>query len=194
MSKLARYRTGPFKVLFVGPGAVNDGRKAGVKCIVSTSSKGRIRQGHTHARVSVHRCKMCCNPHGGGAAKSRFLPWALSSFMCKYKYSELSRPFHFTAEDTTCIHTYLELDSYRITPDNISKCRISRDLGGKMTAQYFTHWEGVRKHTWEHEVELDQYDNVAAGSGLEERYNKWGQKTPSIKSTGYSSQNGRWHE
>lgn len=34
---------------------------------------------------------------------------------------------------------------------------ICRGLGGKIAVQYYTHWTGLEKCTWEHEVELEQY-------------------------------------
>ena len=49
-----------------------------------------------NARVSMHRCKKCYNLHEG-AEGPKFLPWAMSTYV--NKYSELSPPFHVTAED-----------------------------------------------------------------------------------------------
>ena len=50
-----------------------------------------------NARVSIHRCKKCFNPHDGATAP-RFLPWAMGNYVLN-KYSEISPPFHLTADD-----------------------------------------------------------------------------------------------
>lgn len=94
------------------------------------------------------RCKRCYHPHEK-MEMPRFLPWDL----CKYvlnKYSEIAPPFHLTAEDIE-----EELDS-----SSLSRHRICRGLGGKTAVQYYTHWTGLEKCTWEHEVELEQYGDV----------------------------------
>ena len=112
VSKLAHCWTGPYKVLLVGPGKASDcdlvGRNLLLLDMIHEDSR-RI-----NARVSVHRCKRCYNPHEG-EQRPQFLPWAMSSYVLN-KYSDLSPPFHLTADDVN-----MEMDSYRVTPRSIVK-------------------------------------------------------------------------
>ena len=106
-----------------------------------------------NARVSVHRCKKCFNPHGGETAP-RFLPWAMGNYVLN-KYSEISPPFHLTTDDVTA-----ELNTHRVTPRKLSKHRPTRGLGGKIAVQYYTYWDELKRPTWEHEEDLTQYGNL----------------------------------
>ena len=94
-------------MLCAGPGKTNDGRELGPKLLleIRTDEPGR----GINARVSVHRCKKCYNPHEGASAP-RFLPWSMSNYVLN-KDSELSPPFHLTTDDVAA-----ELDTYRVTP------------------------------------------------------------------------------
>ena len=151
ISKLAHCWSGPYKVLCVGPGKMSDGREVGPKLIlleIRTDEPGR----GINARVSVHRCKKCYNPHEGATAP-RFLPWSMSNYVLN-KYSEISPPFHLTTDDVTA-----ELDTHRVTPRTLTKHRLTRGLGGKIAVQYYTYWDGLERPTWEHEEELKQYGN-----------------------------------
>lgn len=105
-----------------------------------------------NARVSVHRCKKCYNPHEGATAP-RFLPWSMSNYVLN-KYSEISPPFHLTTDDVTA-----ELETHRVTPRTLTKHRLTRGLGGKIAVQYSTYWDGLERPTWEHEEELKHYGN-----------------------------------
>lgn len=84
----------------------------------------------------------------------KYLPWDLSKYVLN-KYSEIAPPFNLTADDIE-----EELDRQRLEPFKISRHRICRGLGGKTAVQYYTHWTGLEKCTWEHEVELEQYGDV----------------------------------
>ena len=81
ISKLAHCWTGPYKVLCEGPGKMNDGREVGPKLILLEIRKDEPGRG-INARVSVHRCKKCYNPHQRGTAP-RFLPWSMSNYVLK---------------------------------------------------------------------------------------------------------------
>lgn len=64
--------TGPYEVLFVGPEKTDDGRQVGPKSIrleIRTDEPGL----GIKARVSVHRCNKCFNPHDG-ATPSKIVP------------------------------------------------------------------------------------------------------------------------
>ena len=52
----------PYKVLLVGPGKAPDGDLVGRNLLLDTNYEDSRR---TNARVSVHRCKRCYNPHEG---------------------------------------------------------------------------------------------------------------------------------
>ena len=122
-AKLAQCWAGPYKILFVGPRTVSDGKKVGSNLLlleVRSDEPGR----ETKARVSTYRCKKCSNPHEG-AEGPKFLPWAMSSYVLN-KYPERSPPLHLTAEDVC-----MKLDHFRIKPAFITKHRISRGLEGK---------------------------------------------------------------
>ena len=71
-----------------------------------------------NARVSVHTCKRCYNPHEG-KRRPQFLPWARSSYVLN-KYLDLSSHFHLTADDVN-----METDSYRVVPNSIVKSQDS---------------------------------------------------------------------
>ena len=92
VSKLAYCWTGPYKVLPVGPGKAPDGDLVGRNLLLLDTSHVDSRR--INARVSVHRCKRCSNPHEG-ERRPQFLPWATSSCVLN-KYSDLSPPFHLT--------------------------------------------------------------------------------------------------
>ena len=129
VSKVAHYWTGPYKVLLVGPGKTPDGDLVGRNLLLldmSHEDSGRI-----NARVSVHRCKICYNPHEG-ERRPQFLLWAMSSYVLN-KYSDLSPPFHVTACDVN-----MEIDSYRTTPRSIVSHRILRGLFGTVSVHYLT--------------------------------------------------------
>ena len=49
------------------------------------------------------------------------------------KYSELSPPFHLTTDDVTA-----EPYTYRVKARTLTKHRLTRRLGGKITVQYYT--------------------------------------------------------
>lgn len=108
---------------------------------------------HLLPRVSVHRCKICYNPHEG-MEMPKFLPWDLSKYVLN-KCSEIALPFHLTVDDIE-----EELDRQKLEPFKISRHRVCRGLGGKAAVQYYTHWTGLEKCTWEHEIELEQYGDV----------------------------------
>ena len=105
-AKLAQCWTGPYKILFVGPGTTSRNEKVGPNLILIEVRKDEPGR-EINARVSIYRCKKCFNPHEG-AEGPKFLPWAMSSYVLN-KYSERSPPFHLTAEDVC-----MELDNYRI--------------------------------------------------------------------------------
>ena len=72
------------------------------------------------------------------------------------KCSEISTPFHLTADDVNA-----ELDTHHVTPRKITKYRLTRGLGGKIAAQYLTYRDELERPTWEHEEELEQHGNHA---------------------------------
>ena len=154
ISKLAHCWTGPYKVLLAGTGKINDGREVGRKLLLLEIRQDEPGRG-INARVSVHRCKKCFNPHGGATAP-RFLPWVMSNYVLN-KYSAISPPFHLTADDDLIA----ELDTHRVTPRKITKHRLTRGLGGRIAVQYLTYWDELERPTWEHEEELKQYGNHA---------------------------------
>ena len=153
-AKLAQCWTGPYKILFVGPGTTSDGKKDGPSLLLVEVRKNEPGS-EVNARVSKYRCKQCHNPHER-VEWLKFLPWAMSSYVLN-KYSERSPPFHLTAKDVC-----MELDQRRINPTTITKHRISRGLGGKNAAQYYTSWDEVSVKTWEHETDLEQYRSLVS--------------------------------
>lgn len=155
IGKLAHCWTGPYKVLYVGPGKPQNEQEVGPKILLLDISKDEPGKG-INKRVSVHRCKKCYNAYGK-RDKSRFLPWGLSAYVLN-KYSEFAPPFHLTEEDVE-----EELDRRRLNPYKLSRHRICRGISGKAAVQYYTHWTGLEKCTWEHEEELttvEQYGDV----------------------------------
>ena len=87
----------------------------------------------TSMPASVHICKSRYNPHEG-ERRPQFLPWAMSSYVLK-KYSDLSPPFHLTADDVK-----MKTDSYRVTPGFIVSHRILGGFSGTVSVQYLTSW------------------------------------------------------
>ena len=59
----------------------------------------------------------------------------MSSYVLN-KYSDLSPPFHLTADDDV----NMEMDSYRVTPISIVSHRIPRGFSGTVSVQYLTSW------------------------------------------------------
>ena len=112
VSKLARCWTGPYYVLIVGPGEAPDGDLVGRNLLLLDMRHEDAR--HINARVSVHICKICYSPHEG-ERRSNFLPWVMSRYVLN-KYSDISPPFHLTADDVN-----MEIDSYRATPGGIHR-------------------------------------------------------------------------
>ena len=151
MSKLAHCGTGPYKVLLVGPGKAPDGDLVGRNLLLLDTSHENSRR--INARVSVHRCKRCYNPHEG-ERRPQFLPWAMSSNVLN-KYSGLSPPFHLIVDDVN-----METDSYRVTPRSIVSYRILRGFSGTVSVQYLTSWNELENTSWETEQDLEQYGNV----------------------------------
>ena len=151
-AKLATCWTGPYKVLSVGPKEGPDDKRVGPNLLLLDVRKEDMTSSTISERVSVYRCKKCTSPHEGQEGP-RFLPWGLSNYVLN-QYSERSPPFHLTAEDVR------GLDTHRLEPLNISMHRLCRGLGGKIAVQYYTHWSGVEKTTWEEEAELKQYGNL----------------------------------
>ena len=152
IAKLALNWTGPYKVLVTGPGETEDGRKVGPKLLLLDISEDEPGN-NINPRVSVYRCKKCYNPREG-MDMPRFLPWDLSKYVLN-QYSELAPPFHLTVEDVA-----EELDTKELKPFKISRHRVCRGISGKSAVHYYTHWTGLDKCTWEHEVELEQYGDV----------------------------------
>ena len=112
VSKLARWWTGPYYVLVVGPGKAPDGDLVGRNLLLLDMRHEDSR--HINARVSVHRCKICYSPHEEGR-RSNFLPRAMNGYVPN-KYSDMSPPFHLTADDVN-----MKMDSYRATPGGIHR-------------------------------------------------------------------------
>ena len=138
-------------MLLVGPGKAPDGDLVGRNLLLlDTSHEGSRR---INARVSVHRCKRCYNPHEG-ERRPRFLPWAMSSYVLN-KYSGLSPPFHLTVDDVN-----METDSYRVTPKSIVSHMILRGFSGTVSVQYLTSWNEPENTSWETEQDLEQYGNM----------------------------------
>ena len=106
VSNLARCWTGPYYVLIVGPGKAPDGDLIGRNLLLLDMIHEDSR--HINARISIRRCKICYSPDKG-ERRPNFLPWAMSRYVLN-KYSDMSPPFHLTADDVK-----LELDSYRAT-------------------------------------------------------------------------------
>ena len=117
---------------------------------LDTSHEDSIR---INARVSVHRCKRCYNPHEG-ERRLQVLPWAMSSYVLN-KYSDLSTPFHLTVDDVN-----METDSYRVTPRSIVSHRILPGFSGTVSVQNLTSWNELERTSWETEQDLEQYGNV----------------------------------
>ena len=145
-------------MFLVGPGKMADGREVGPKLLLLLLLLLDIKAdepGHrgTNARVSVHQCKKCFNPHGGDTTP-QFLPWAMSNYVLN-KYSEISPPFHLTTDDVTA-----ELDAHRVTPRKLSKHRLTRGLGENVGVPYYTYWGELERPTWEHEEDLAQHGNL----------------------------------
>ena len=132
VSKLAHCGTGPYKVLLVGPGKAPDGDLVGRKLLLLDTSHEDSRR--INARVSVHRCKRCFNPHEG-ERRPQFMPWAMSSHVL-IKYSDLSPPFNLSVDDVN-----METDSFRVTPRSIVSHRILRGFSGTVSVQYLTSWK-----------------------------------------------------
>ena len=131
-----------------------DWREVGPKLLLLEKRTDEPGRG-INARVPVHRFKKCYNPHEGATAP-RFLPWSMSNYVLN-KYSEMSPPFHLTTDDVTA-----ELDTHRM-PCTLTKHRQTRGLGGEISVQYDTYWEGLERPTWDYEEELRQYGNCVVG-------------------------------
>ena len=151
MSKLAHGGTGPYKVLLVGPDKAPDGDLVRWNLLLPDTSHEDSKR--INARVSVHRCKRCYNPHEG-ERRPQFLPWAMSSYVLN-KYSGLSPPFHLTVDDVN-----METDSYRVTPRSVDSHMILRGFSGTVSVQYLTSWNELEKTSWETEQALEQYGKV----------------------------------
>ena len=78
----------------------------------------------------------------------------MSSYV-RNKYSDLSPPFHLTADDVS-----MEMDSYRVTPRSIVSYRVLRGLSKTASVQYITSWNELENTSWETEQDLEQYGNV----------------------------------
>ena len=151
VSKLAHCWTGQYKVLFGGLGKAPESNLVGQNMSLLDMRHEDSR--HLNARVSAHRCKRCYNPHEG-ERRPQFLRCAMSSYVLS-KYSDLSPPFHVTADDVN-----MQMNSYRVTPGSIVSHRILRGFSGTVSVQYLTCWDGLEKITWETEQDLEQNGNV----------------------------------
>ena len=78
----------------------------------------------------------------------------MSSYVLN-KYSDLSPPFHLTADGVD-----MEMDSHRVTPGSIVSRRIFRGFPGTVSVQYLTCWDELEKTSWETKQDLEQYGNV----------------------------------
>ena len=145
--------TGPYKVLLVGPSKAPDsdllivGRNLLLLDMCHEDSR------HNNARVSVHRCKRCYNPHEGERIP-QFIPWTISSYVLN-KYTDLSPPFHLATDDAN-----MDIDSYRVTPRSIVSRRIPGEFSGTVSVQYLTGWNELENSSWKTEQDLEQYGNV----------------------------------
>ena len=63
VSELANCWTGPYKVLFVGPSKMADGREVGPKLLPLDIEADELSHCGINARVSVHRCINVFNPY-----------------------------------------------------------------------------------------------------------------------------------
>ena len=135
----------------MGPGKAPEGDLGGRNLLLLDTSHEDSRC--INARVSVHRCKRCYNPHEG-ERRPQFLPWAMSSYVLN-KYSDLSPPFHLTVDNAN-----METDSYRVTPRSIVSHRIPRGFSKMVSLQYLTSWNELENTSWETEQDLEQYGNV----------------------------------
>ena len=73
VSKLDNCWTGPYNVLLVGLDKMADGREVGPKLLLLDIKADEPGHRGIKARVSVHRCKKCFNPHRGETSP-RFYP------------------------------------------------------------------------------------------------------------------------
>ena len=132
-------------MILVGPGKAPGGDVVVRNLfLLDTSHEGSRR---INARISAHRCKRCCNQHEG-ERRPQFLPWATSPCVLN-KWSDLSPPFHLTADGLN-----METDSYRVTPRSIVSHGILRGFSGTVSMQYLTSWNeleilfGKRSKIW----------------------------------------------
>ena len=142
VSKLAHCWTGPYKGLFAGPGKAPDGALVGENLLLLDMSHKNSR--HINARVSVHICKRRYNPHEGERIP-QFLPWVMNSYVLN-KYSDLSPPFHLTADDVN-----MKMDLYRATPGSTVSHRIFRGFPETVSSPAGTNWKrlpGKQSKIW----------------------------------------------
>ena len=128
--KLANMRTGPYKILGVGPCRVGQ-RFVRPKLLYLDMPF----QNMTKPRVSVLRCKRCFQPHEKGN-KHRFMPWQFRAYVLN-NFSELAPPFYLPTD-----HVDIERDSQRAKPLKIKAHRLNRGPGGTLNVQFDTVWRG----------------------------------------------------
>ena len=126
----------------MGPGKAPDGDLVGRNLLLLDRANEDSRR--INARVSVHTCERCYNPHEG-ERRPQFLPWVMSSYVLN-KYSNLSPLFYLTVDD--------------VTPRSIVIRRILRGFSEMVSVQYLTSWHELENTSWETEQDLEQYGNV----------------------------------
>ena len=98
-AKLALNRTGPYKVLAVGPSCsadTPDGSPLGDN-VLFLDLPSDLPGSDARRRVAIERCKPCANPHD-----SSNMPQYVSSGLTQYvlnNYSEKFPPYHVTQDD-----------------------------------------------------------------------------------------------
>ena len=141
-AKLALNRTGPYKLLAVGPYSPTntpDSSSLGDN-LLYLGLPSDLPGSDARRRMAIESCKPCANPrHGSGMLKHppEGLPqYVLSSF------SKKSPPYHVTQSRRRCGSLQ------RLEVENITGHQSVRGRGVVIAVLYETHWVGLSDHPW----------------------------------------------
>ena len=151
-TKFALKRTGPYKIVAVGPcpsSDTPDGSPLGDKLLylgLPTDMSGV----DAHRRVSVERCKPCTNPHDG-VDMPKELPDGLTQYVLN-RFTKKSPPHHVTQDDPRR-HVGAP-PAARGGEDDRHGHQSLRGGGGDIAVMYEMRWPGLSRPSWEREMDL----------------------------------------
>lgn len=147
--KLALHRTGPFKILAIGPASAEDmpeGLPLAAKLIL-LDLPSDMPGTDSHRYVSVVRCNTCVNPQDSHHEIPRYLPAGSTQYVFN-NLTTKSPPYHVSQ-----VEAPVPLRASRVPrwKKSSGTSRFAVCSGGVIAVMYENRWEGPMRPCYEHE-------------------------------------------